>query len=123
MAIVIASAAIRLLPFERAARVARIGNIQSQLHLPEAVARRVRWALLAWARRLPWRALCFEQGLAAQILLRRRGYPARLFYGASNSIEEQLKAHVWVRVAETDVIGCEMAPAFALLAVFPEEER
>ncbi|QIK95130.1 lasso peptide biosynthesis B2 protein [Sphingomonas sp. HDW15A] len=43
----------------------------------------IRRAVAAWGRRLPWRAKCFEQGLAAAWMLRRRGRAYDLHYGAA----------------------------------------
>ena len=88
---------------------------------PEArnrVRRQVRWAIVTAARRVPWRALCIQQGLAAQFMLRRRGIPSVLYYGAALR-EGDLKAHVWVRDGTIDVIGGEAASRYALLARFP----
>ncbi|MEO8113933.1 MAG: lasso peptide biosynthesis B2 protein, partial [Phenylobacterium sp.] len=88
-----------------------------------ALAGRVRWAIVAVARRLPWRALCFEQGLAAHWMLRRRGTPATLHYGVAGSAEAGLKAHVWVRDGQRAIVGCELADRFTELAVFPDPAR
>src|SRR5439155_345894 len=82
---------------------------------------RVRWAVQAAAQRVPWRALCFEQGLAAQQMLRRRGVRSVLYYGAAHDSQEELAAHVWVRAGNMDVVGCEIASRFALLATFPAQ--
>lgn len=81
----------------------------------QAIAR----AITAWGRRVPWRAVCFQQGLAAQLMLRRRGLAAALHYGAARDDMGQLIAHVWVRSGNVDVIGCEGAERYGLLAVFP----
>jgi Transglutaminase-like superfamily len=83
------------------------------------MARRIRWAIGACARWVPWRAKCFEQGLAAQLMLRRRGMLSLLYYGAAPEDKRGLSAHVWVRCGDVDVIGCEIAPAYAVLATFP----
>ena len=80
--------------------------------------RQIRWAIVTAARRVPWRALCIQQGLAAQFMLRRRGIPSVLYYGAALH-EGDLKAHVWVRDGNIDVIGGEAASRYALLARFP----
>jgi hypothetical protein len=80
--------------------------------------RQIRWAIVTAARRVPWRALCIQQGLAAQFMLRRRGVPSVLYYGAALR-EGDLKAHVWVRDGNIDVIGGEAASWYALLARFP----
>ena len=83
------------------------------------VIRRIRWAITACASRVPWRALCFEQGLAAQLLLRRRGIPAVLYVGAALDDQNGFAAHVWVRDGEVDVVGGETSARFGLLTSFP----
>jgi hypothetical protein len=79
-------------------------------------------AIRAWSRRLPWRTMCFEEGMAAHWMLRRRKITSALYYGAA-TIDGELKAHVWVRSGELDVIGCENAADYALLARFPAETK
>jgi glycyl-tRNA synthetase (class II) len=78
----------------------------------------LRRAVLAWAKRVPWRALCFEQGLAAFALLRRRQLAATMHYGAA-TIDGELKAHVWVTSGKIEVVGCENQEDYGLLARFP----
>jgi hypothetical protein len=119
----IAGLAISLLPFRYVGRLAAppIG-----LHRPKLArearlnkARRIRWAVITGAARVPWRALCFQQGLAAQLMLRRRGIASVLYYGAAQDDRSGLHAHVWVRDEDIDVIGGEIAYRFAILAAFP----
>jgi hypothetical protein len=81
----------------------------------------VRWGVAACARRVPWRAKCFEQGLAAVWMLQRRGIAATLHYGVATDAERGLIAHVWVRARGQDVIGCETKSAFTEVARFPME--
>jgi hypothetical protein len=124
MALGVASAAIAILPFRR---IGRLAELRSRGTIPSAdqrrdIIRRVRWSLLASARRAPWRALCFEQGLAAQWMLRRRGIPSVLYYGAAPNNTKGLAAHVWVRDGNVDVIGGETASEFALLTTFPSRQ-
>ena len=83
--------------------------------------RRVRWAVQAWARHVPWRAVCFQQGLALHWMLRRRGVASVLLYGVAKRGGEGLAAHVWVDVDGATVIGGEEAPNFVCLARFPPE--
>ena len=61
---------------------------------------RVRWAIITIAARLPWRALCFQQSLAAQLMLRRRGISSVLYYGAAQDDRSGLHAHVSVRAGD-----------------------
>lgn len=79
----------------------------------------IRWAVAATARRVPWRAVCYEQGFAVQWLLRRRGVPVTLHYGVKREPGEELAAHVWARSGSIDVIGCQNASDYAELAQFP----
>jgi hypothetical protein len=80
---------------------------------------RVRSAVLATARLLPLRTLCFECGLAAQMMLWRRGYCSTMHYGAALN-GSRLRAHVWVKSGEGEVVGAENAGEFSTLATFPD---
>ena len=82
----------------------------------------VGWAVRAAARRAPFRAKCFEQGLAALWMLRRRGVNATLHYGAARQ-DESLVAHVWVTAEGEEVIGCGNKHLFFELASFPNVPR
>lgn len=116
----LASALIRLAPFRKVAGLASRRLFQEgRESLNADLALRVRWAVEAVAGRLPWRALCFQQGLAAHLMLRRRGQPSTLFYGVGRREGGRLVAHVWVRVGGRDVVGCEIADEFATVASFP----
>jgi hypothetical protein len=55
-------------------------------------------------------------------MLRRRGIPSVLYYGAAQDDQTGLSAHVWVRDGDVDVIGCEIAYRFAILAAFPPQK-
>lgn len=107
-----------LLPFRRvmalAARHPRCPRAPDEA----AIARIVR-AIDAAARRAPFRAVCYEQGLAAQAMLRRRGFAVQLHYGAAHDESGQLAAHVWTRCGGLPVTGCAIADRFALIASFP----
>lgn len=105
---------VALVKFERVTRLAD-GRTKGRPPATPAQARRLAWAVTACARRVPWRALCFEQGLAAQWLLRRRGLGATLFYGIRPARGEDLTAHVWVRSGEEDIVGCESAGDYGLV--------
>jgi Transglutaminase-like superfamily len=113
--------AIAVLPFRHVGRLASV-PVRGQEPAPEVRAemmRRIPWAIGACARRVPWRAKCFEQGLAAQFMLRRRGMLSVLYYGAAPDDNRGVSAHVWVRDGDVDVIGGEIASDYAVLAMFP----
>ena len=117
----VASFAIAVLPFRHLGRLAGIPIRRPQLPSQTRVTevRRIRWAVVSTARRVPWRAVCFQQGLAAQFMLRRRGISSVLYYGAAPDKQNGLSAHVWVRDGDIEVIGGEAATRFASLVAFP----
>jgi hypothetical protein len=121
LSLAVAGIAIAVLPFRHigtlAARPIRRRHPSSDERLTAVT--RIRWAIRAAARRVPWRALCFQQGLAAQFMLRDRGIPSVLYYGAAQDDRDGLFTHVWVRDGDIDVIGGDTADHYAVLATFP----
>ncbi len=118
--LVLAGLALRALSFARVAALA--GGPPSSARatqMDDNTADRIGWAMEAAARRLPWRPLCFERGLAAHMMLRRRGQASMLHYGARSDGSLGPSAHVWVRLGARDVVGGEEAACFATLATFP----
>lgn len=114
-----ASAVVFLLAFSRAIRFgcAEARTPGEHKMSPEGCV----WAVEATVRKLPWRTVCIEKGLAVQRLLRRAGFDARLHYGARHNPETgRLEARVWVSHAGKLIIGAEQATGFAELAVYPE---
>jgi hypothetical protein len=59
----------------------------------QSIARMVRVA----AEHGPFRAKCLEQSLVLRWLLLRRGFDARILFGARKE-DEQMQAHAWVEV-------------------------
>jgi Transglutaminase-like superfamily len=118
--LIMATLLIQVLPFRQVAKLAAGRVIKNLPQVSTEDARLISNAVLAWSRYIPWRTVCFQQGLAVLIMLRRRKYSASLFYGARHQPDAKLVAHVWVQSGDIDVIGCETAKDFALLAAFPE---
>lgn len=118
LALAVASAATHLLPFRRAVRLGswRLGRSTA------ADPRDAVWAVEAAAARVPWKAACFQQGLALQAMLRRRGIEAQLHYGVGYDQDRSLSAHVWLSSDGTILIGGEQAPHYRLLASLPGED-
>lgn len=115
------SAAIRLVPFRHLMRLAEWPLGRASTIPRAALPRRVRWVLQVLSRRAPG-AVCLHQSLTAQILLRRRGAPSILFYGANPGDADGMKAHAWVACDGVDVVGGEVAREFAVLATFPQAD-
>ena len=121
-AIALASAklAIRFLPF---AKTVELGSVP--LAKPSRDGARTIDDWVRAVRRagyaVPWRSVCFDQGLALQRLLRKRGVAAVLCYGGSPPAS-RLRAHVWVKVGDRVVLGEEEMKGHHLLACYPAEE-
>ena len=112
------SAAAAILPFRRAirlgARKAADGSGSD-----EAAVRRIAWCVARMAAYVPWRALCLHQGLAVQLMLRRRGVDAILCYGVGQGLGGALTAHVWVTVETAIVIGGDVVADYRKVACWP----
>ena len=114
----VASIAIAVVPFRRIAAFAsrRANRPAAPAHVD---AHKLSWAVNACANRVPWRAVCFQRGLALHHMLQRRGRPSLLHYGVATKGKEGLEAHVWVTCDGVDIIGGEEARRFTCLATFP----
>lgn len=69
-----------------------------------AVMRRLRWMVPRIARRVPWKAVCLEQALAAHWMLGRLGVPSLVRIGVALDGED-LAAHAWLEVRGKVFIG------------------
>ena len=116
LGLAIGALALSFLPFRQV--IARAGHVRSAR--AQADVRRLRWAVDAAARRVPWGALCFARALALRAMLRRRGVASVLHYGIGRENAEALKAHVWLSVDGEVVIGGEAASRYACVGSFPE---
>jgi hypothetical protein len=86
------------------------------------IGREVCWAIVACARRLPWRTGCLQRGIAAQIMLKRRGIPSVLHFDEAPRDGHALAAHIWTRDLNLHLINDEIDPHFAPLAPFPSPD-
>jgi len=116
-----ASAVIKLVPFRHAVKWGARRVDASRHGDPTRLVGELRWGIEAAARRVPWRTVCFQKGVALQSMLRRRGIDARLHYGVRYEPSEKLEAHVWVATADAIVIGGEQATNFEVVAIFPPQ--
>ena len=82
------------------------------------VTRKVGRIVRKVARRLPLRARCLPQAMAAQWMLRRREIGSRLVFGARRGTtpETSPEFHAWLIVAGECVIGAQEVETFSVLA-------
>ena len=86
----------------------------------EAIAARVAFAIPRVAARVPWRADCFVQAMAAQRWLQRRGIASSLSIGTRKSPSGDFKAHAWLTCADLPITGGDSSSYVAL--VTPETD-
>ena len=93
------------------------GNRDSKV---PADAMRICHAIQAVASRMPFRAVCLQQALVAQSMLKRRGYPAVLHLGIGTAPTETgtRGAHAWVSVLDAVVCGDHALGRYAVVARF-----
>ena len=113
-----AAVAIRFRPFQTALKFGTV-RLLKKASLSPGTIDELAWSVRIIAKRVPFRALCFEQGLALQRMLRRRGIDARLHYGIGKNDAQLLEAHVWVDVGDRVVIGEQGLGKFQSVATFP----
>lgn len=65
---------------------------------------RIAWAVRQAARLVP-RASCLTQGLAAQIMLARRGLPSTLHIGVRKDALAPFEAHAWLTFQGRIILG------------------
>jgi len=119
--LVLARLLLVLLPFRMLARLinyplARVDHYGTQRSL---IRNEIAWVVKTAAAHLPGRTVCFPRGIAAQIMCRRRGIDATMFYGAAVEPNRTLMAHVWVQDGREGVVGSEGVDRFLVLARFP----
>lgn len=122
-ALTVASAVIKLLPFKTVVRMMNWPPINGRPRAapPGDLTTEVRLAVKRAARRLPWRIVCFPEGLAAHWMLRRRRAPSLVHYGLRQS-DSGLTAHVWVSLGDEVVVGEETTDVHTCVAVFPPSQ-
>lgn len=113
--------ALDLLPFQLYKKMLH-PRLHSHAHTDDSarmLCSRIAWAVQAASVRVPWRTVCFHQGLAAHQMLCRNGIPSVLHYGVAKSSEGQkLDAHVWITVNSATIVGASTMERFVELTTF-----
>ena len=117
-ALAAAAAAIRFLPFRRAVSFGAV-PLGEPRENPVALVDELSWTVEAAARIVPFRTGCFQQGLALQRMVRRRGIDARLHYAIGKDETDRLAAHVWVSAGGRALIGEQHDNDFMTVATYP----
>jgi hypothetical protein len=80
---------------------------------------RISTAILKAAAYAPWRTQCFEQALAARLMLRFRGLTTTVFFGVSKSKKKgNFNAHAWLQCNGLTITGGKQLEQFTIIACF-----
>jgi hypothetical protein len=83
---------------------------------------RIGQAITLAARRAPFRAVCLQQALAAQEMLRRRGLKTTIHFGVAANDRRGIDAHAWVTHDDLTVIG-DGPGRFTPIATFTSDRQ
>lgn len=94
-----------------------VGRISQSINDPgeSDTARSVGWAVRLMAGKVPFKAVCLQQGVAAKLMLRRRGIQSALHFGIASKVGG-LEAHAWLDTAGAKVTGYPVGEGFTELA-------
>lgn len=67
----------------------------------------------------PWRTMCFEQAIAAKMMLNRRNLHSELYFGVyKNEMANTIEAHAWLRSGDRIITGGSHLDKFKIISVF-----
>ena len=113
-----ARAALRFVPTARIVRWVRRTLPETNKDAGHASLEQLQWAVMAFSRNAPIRLVCFPQALAMYAMLRRRGIPSEVLYGAARLSDGKLAAHAWLRAEGRLWVGADVAADFTVLDVW-----
>lgn len=121
----LAELALHLLPFRWLVHLA--GTLRGEtpaIEQPQHLAqvRRIRWAVQAAARHMPWECRCLAQALVGQVLLAQHGIAGTLYLGVQRDAHGAPSAHAWLRSGTMYVTGGRGHCYFQVIATFARGE-
>lgn len=81
-------------------------------------ARDVKWAVVQSAPFMPFRSVCLQQAMAAQLMLKKRGISSVMHFGAQPGGKRPIDAHAWLDAAGVRVTGYPIPPDMGEIACF-----
>lgn len=80
--------------------------------------RSVGLAISRASRFVPWRCKCYEQAIAAKMILRGYGLETTMYYGVAKDRDNKLIAHAWLRFGDYIVTGSVGMRRFTVVGTF-----
>ncbi len=124
--LMLAQVLLLILPSQRLLQL--LGKLSPPTQIPtcpqKKTLHRLRWALDAAERRLPWNLKCLPKAIAAKGMLDHRHIANTLCLGVQRQTgqaedsQNRLQAHAWVRVGQGIFIGGQEAERYTQIAQF-----
>jgi hypothetical protein len=83
-----------------------------------AILQAVKLAVARGCRYSPWRTMCFEQAIAAKMMLRRRHLVSIIFFGVFKGDDNKLNAHAWLQSGGQTITGGSNLDRYTVLSSF-----
>lgn len=94
-------------------------NLESNFPVnDDNVLKKISMSILRGAHYSPWRAKCFEQALAAKIMLKRRGFKSVIYFGVYKTDTNKLLAHAWLKSNAVIITGDGKLDNYTVLSRF-----
>lgn len=91
----------RIVPLLGKSMVEASGEAENKTELLDAIALAVNRA----CKYSPWRTKCFEQAIAAKIILKQRRLKSTLYLGVYKDQSDKMQAHAWLKHNTVIVTG------------------
>lgn len=115
--------AIVRLSFKRVAsflgkRSENIEVVDESANADTEAVRRIAWAVRRVGLVTPWRSNCLAKAIAAQMMLKRRGIAATLYFGMVKTSSGEYAAHAWLTSGGIVLTGGSNLERYAIVAKF-----
>lgn len=111
----IARTMLVFIPFSRLSERLSSPIDSASARLDPAAIARIGWAVRVAANRVPWRADCFPQAIAARILLDRLGQASTIHIGVAREANGALSGHAWLTCGDQVVTGGDGLDRYVVL--------
>jgi hypothetical protein len=102
-------------PFSKILPVLKDGRSNDQQQ-DMALLQMVKLSIARAVARSPWRTKCFEQALAARMMLKRRGIATITYFGVLKTADDKMEAHAWLKSGEFVVTGWRRMGEYTVVA-------
>lgn len=107
-------------PFEKLKTQLGNHNQESEEELSKEeykIANKIRNAVIHTSKYTPWESLCLVQSMTVQKMLNKRHISSTLYLGVNKDINNDMKAHSWIRCGKMFVTGGD-GKSYATVAKF-----